>query len=105
MYAAQQLSQRSFYLVSWKSAKKCGCNVSQLDQLNELMLVGCDITDAGLVHLRELPDLRDLYLNATGVTARGVAELESALPDCTIYSDFSSDQIPRARHEAGASPE
>jgi hypothetical protein len=43
-----------------------------------------------------------LYLNATGVTARGVAELESALSDCTIYSDFSSDQIARARHEAGA---
>jgi hypothetical protein len=34
-----------------------------------------------------------------------VADLESALPDCTIYSDFSSDQIARARHEAGAAPE
>jgi Leucine-rich repeat (LRR) protein len=77
-------------------------NISQLDQLSELMLIGCDISDEGLVHFRELPNLRELYLNRTAVTARGVAELESALPDCTIYSDFSSDEIARARHEADA---
>ena len=49
-----------------------------------LDLYGTQVTDAGLVHLKELTNLRELYLDETQVTDAGVAELKQALPNCKI---------------------
>jgi hypothetical protein len=43
------------------------------------------ITDAGLVHLKELTNLQDLNLIETPITDSGVAELQKALPNCLIF--------------------
>ena len=80
----------------------------RVTSLKQLGLGGTKITDAGLAHLRDLPDLAGLTLNNTGVTdesvehlrrltglqelglqdtkvsADGVARLKTALPRCTI---------------------
>ena len=42
------------------------------------------ITDAGLVHLKGLTNLEGLLLIGTQVTDAGVAKLKEALPDCRI---------------------
>ena len=51
-----------------------------------LRLIGWRITDAGLVHLKELTSLETLTLSETQVTDAGVAELQQALPDCKIFN-------------------
>jgi hypothetical protein len=43
------------------------------------------VTDAGLVHLMKLDNLGVLNLNRTKVTDAGAAELQKALPRCTIF--------------------
>jgi len=55
-----------------------------LMQLEELFLDSTQITDAGLEHLRGLTQLRTVDLRHTQVTDAGVAELQKALPNCTI---------------------
>ncbi|MEK6234406.1 MAG: hypothetical protein N2C14_06820 [Planctomycetales bacterium] len=42
------------------------------------------VTDADLVHLRELKQLKTLAIAFTQVTDEGVAELQKALPNCEI---------------------
>jgi len=42
------------------------------------------ITDAGLVHLKDLTNLQDLELEGAKLTDSGVAELQKALPNCEI---------------------
>jgi hypothetical protein len=42
------------------------------------------ITDAGLVHLAGLTNLKTLYLFRTQITDAGVAELKKSLPNCEI---------------------
>ena len=42
------------------------------------------ITDAGLVHLKGLTNLRLLSLKKTQITSAGIAELQKALPNCKI---------------------
>ncbi|MEK6233296.1 MAG: hypothetical protein N2C14_01140, partial [Planctomycetales bacterium] len=49
-----------------------------------LHLFDTQVTDAGLVHFRELKQLQELNLYGTQVTDEGVAELQKALPDCVI---------------------
>ncbi len=87
------------------------------ESLNKLDLTNCKITDSGLTHLKNLKNLRDLrldltpisdaglqhlyalkkleYLNLrnTKVTAQGIAELQKALPNCKIVSDFETKPI------------
>ncbi|MEE3369040.1 MAG: hypothetical protein VX346_06840 [Planctomycetota bacterium] len=43
-----------------------------------------DITDAGLIQLKELNSLQSLELDDNQVTDAGVAELQRALPNCEI---------------------
>jgi serine/threonine protein kinase len=75
-------------------------SVGRLASLSELMLLGCQgVTDAGLAHLRGLSTLKTLYLEGTKATPRGVAALQAALPGCTIYSNYSSDEISHARDD------
>jgi len=48
-------------------------------------LTGTDITDAGLVHLKGLTNLKWLFLYNTKVTDVGVAELYKTFPKLTIF--------------------
>jgi hypothetical protein len=49
--------------------------VARLGDLRELSLDGAGVTDAGLVHLKRLKKLRRLNLSQTAVTDAGVASL------------------------------
>lgn len=53
--------------------------------LRRVILQDTDVTDAGLEHLTEMPQLRELYLGGTRVTAAGVANLRRSLPRCQIH--------------------
>ena len=50
----------------------------------EVYLSGPKVTDAGLAHLAWLTALKELDLSRTDVTDVGVAELQKALPNCSI---------------------
>ena len=43
------------------------------------------ITDAGLVHLENLSNLKQVYLMSTGVTPAGVSKLQQKLPNTKIH--------------------
>ena len=55
-------------------------------EIVELYFFDTQVTDAGLVHLKGLPNLELLNLIGTQVTAAGVAELKKALPKCYYIS-------------------
>jgi hypothetical protein len=57
------------------------CELTSLENLSLKMTV---VTDGGLVHLRRLPRLKAIDLGYTHVTAKGVAELQKALPSLKI---------------------
>jgi len=61
-----------------------------LTQLRLLLLDGTDITDAGLERLKGLTQLERLWLDGTYVTDAGVADLQKALPGCSITHDPES---------------
>jgi hypothetical protein len=61
-----------------------------LTQLRFLLLDGTDVTDAGLDHLKGLTQLEQLWLDETFVTDAGVADLQKALPGCSISHDPES---------------
>jgi len=45
------------------------------------------VSDAGLIHLKELKSLTNLELQKTKVTAKGLEALHEALPRCRIDHD------------------
>lgn len=59
-------------------------HLSQLTDLDELLIHGSRITDEGLEHLRGLTKLKQLWLVKTGVSQAGVQRLRAALPNCEI---------------------
>ena len=63
-----------------------GANLTKNEQgeIIEVSLWDTEITDAGLVHLKEQNNLEYLWLDGTKVTDAGVAELKKALPNCNI---------------------
>ncbi len=63
-----------------------GGRVSQNEQgeVVGVRLSGPEVTDAGLAHLAGLTALKELDLTRTDVTDVGVAELQKALPNCSI---------------------
>ena len=56
-----------------------------MKKLEKLYLEKTQITDAGLLELAKMQQLRALRLHGTKVTAAGLAELQKALPNCEIY--------------------
>jgi hypothetical protein len=57
----------------------------QLAHLEVLDLRGTCVTDAGLAHVSWLRRLRELYLDGTRVSQRGVNDLLVELPGCNIW--------------------
>ena len=55
-----------------------------MTQLVELDLQRTRVTDAGMEHLKHLPELRGLHLEGTAVTAAGADNLRSVLPHLII---------------------
>jgi hypothetical protein len=53
----------------------------------ELDLENTKVTDAGIASLKAMRKLRILHLRGAKTTAAARAELKSALPQLTIYSD------------------
>jgi hypothetical protein len=52
--------------------------------LRKVDVMGTDVTDAGLEHLKGLVQLRELDVRYTKVTAEGVKKLKQRLPNCNI---------------------
>jgi hypothetical protein len=59
-----------------------------LKNLQILYLNDTDVTNAGLMHLRELTNLDVLQIDGTKVTQRGIAQLRKSLPATSIYSRY-----------------
>ena len=55
-----------------------------LANLQDLTLTGTEVTDVGLVYLKELTKLQDLDVAETQVTNEGVDKLREALPKCVV---------------------
>ena len=62
----------------WRCPTSINCPLWGLD------LFDAQVTDAGLVHLKGLTQLQELYLVDTKVTDEGVKKLQQALPNCKI---------------------
>ena len=59
-------------------------HIAQLTQLRELRLADIPISDAGMVQLRNMPNLSRLILRQTEVTEEGILALCEGLPDCLV---------------------
>lgn len=59
-------------------------HLRDLTKLYLLDLSHTDVADAGLVHLKELTNLYRLELYSTKVTDEGVSEFKQALPKCNV---------------------
>jgi Leucine-rich repeat (LRR) protein len=53
------------------------------------------LTDGAVEPILELGGLKYLYLQNTGITARGVARIQAARPGCQIFSDYPPEEIER----------
>ncbi len=59
-------------------------HLSQLPRLESVVLVGVGISDAGLSHLGRLQHLKQVLLIRTAVTEDGFKRLQGTLPDCKV---------------------
>ncbi len=83
---------KSLYLANTKITDAGLRDIAACKGLNELALSACPISDAGLPELQGLTFLRVLDLHDTQVTRDGVAELEAALPSCSIKTNFNGEK-------------
>jgi hypothetical protein len=56
----------------------------QCRRLRFVQMDGPTITDATLLLLAQVPTLRQVSLNNTGVSPEGAAALKKALPECSV---------------------
>jgi hypothetical protein len=63
-------------------------HVARLDELVELHIVACPVTDVDIKCIERLRNLRFLDVRGIGATAGGIAGLKEALPGAQIISDF-----------------
>ncbi|MBI3863107.1 MAG: hypothetical protein HY290_14545 [Planctomycetia bacterium] len=59
--------------------------LARLPRLRELDLRNSRVSDAGIAHLRRAKSLRSLYLDGAEVSKSAMDDLQSALPELTIY--------------------
>lgn len=62
-----------------------------LTSLEELNLYGTNLTDAGLLRLVALPQLQNLVVTHTKVTAEGVTQFSKKRPQCKIHTKDDVD--------------
>jgi hypothetical protein len=62
-------------------------HLAQMRELRDLYLNGCSVTDDSLDHLKQLTNLRTLVVTGTRISAAGAQRLRAALPKCTVQ-DF-----------------
>jgi hypothetical protein len=67
-----------------------GAGLANLERMKNLSALGirAPITDAMLGHLHEQPNLQVIYLDSDYITDQGLLQLEAALPNCVIVSDW-----------------
>ena len=65
-------------------------HLKDLKNLKKLGLQLTPVTDLSLQHLHSMKQLESLELQETKVTPQGIAELQKALPNCKILSDFET---------------
>lgn len=58
--------------------------LSEFRYIDELELVGTNVSDAGLLYIAQRKDLKQVNLRQTKVTGSGVAMLQAELPNCRI---------------------
>ena len=58
--------------------------LADFESIERLSLVGTQVTNAAVPHLKQFTRLRVLDVSGTEITAEGIAELQKALPKCTI---------------------
>jgi hypothetical protein len=60
-------------------------SLTELKKLRSLSLFGCKrVTDEGARSLQKLSGLKFVFFGGTGVTDKGVADLQKALPQCEV---------------------
>jgi hypothetical protein len=59
-------------------------HLDRLVELRELNLSGTNVSDAGMKHLERLTKLQEVVVSYTNVTHEGVQKLQVALPNCKI---------------------
>lgn len=68
-------------------------SVCKLPKLSHFSANYTKLTDKGLNDLARLRTLQSITVSGTSVTAEGIAKLKIRLPDCTIQSDYTDEQI------------
>ncbi len=58
--------------------------MAELTGLRVLYLKKTSVMDAGLVYLKDMPEMEEVYLEGTRVTRAGFTYLKSALPNTQI---------------------
>ena len=64
--------------------KELGARTIRFNRMFHVDLGGPKVTDAGLVHLKELANLQYLFLGEAKITDSGIVELQKTLPNCEI---------------------
>jgi hypothetical protein len=59
-------------------------HIGEKESLHMLRIHSASVTDEGLFHLENLPQLKELILSQTKVTPDGVKRLQQALPNCKL---------------------
>ena len=62
-------------------------HLKTLPDLRVLNLIDCDVDDQGLEHLYGLEELRMLYVGGTKVTEQGMANSKKPSPSLAIFED------------------
>ncbi len=62
-------------------------HLAKMQQLQVLRLYGCPTTDAQLLRLTVLTNLRQINLEGSMVTVDGVRKFKMALPQCKVFAD------------------
>lgn len=57
----------------------------KMTNLRGLYLQDTQVTDVGLLHLKEMLGLKRLWFSTTHVSRAAVAKLNQALPNCQIF--------------------
>ena len=71
--------------------------LADFESIERLSLVGTQVTNAAVPHLKQFTRLRFLDVSGTEITDDGIAELQKALPNCRISSMTTPPTTPKPR--------